>query len=124
MAFFLPTDNVQIWGGIYACIIGVIVAVMQSGLTPVNRLLGFLLETYYWRATVYIAFSIGCFFHIVLIVGGVVLDLLAVAYIVVAYFFKERDYFDAASIAKEEQKQQARERLQQQTQPHTSADFN
>ncbi len=69
---------------------------MQSGLTFVNRILGFLLEVFYWRALVYIALSIGCYFTPVLIVGGILLDLLAIAYIVVAYFFKEREYYDVS----------------------------
>lgn len=75
-----------------------IVLIMQSGLTFVNRILGFLLEVFYWRALAYIALSIGCFFTPVLIVGGILLDLLAIAYIAVAYFFKEREYYDVSSL--------------------------
>lgn len=116
MSFFLPVGNPLIWGGIYGCIAGVVVLIMQSGLTFVNRLLGFLLEVFYWRALCYIALSIGCYFALpVLVVGGVLLDLLAVAYIAVAYFFKEREYYDAATIAREEERARQKQRLDAET---------
>lgn len=115
LSFFLPSDNPLLWAGIYGVIVALIVATFQSGIALVNRLLGFLLEVYYWRALVYVALSIGCYFAPILIVAGICLDLLAVAYIVVAYFFKERDLYDPASIAREEQKARDRERLQQNT---------
>ncbi len=105
----------QIWAGIYGCIVALLVAIMQSGLTFVNRILGFLLEVFYWRALVYIALSIGCYFAPLLIVGGVLLDLLAIAYIAVAYFFKEREYYDAATIAREEEQARQRQKLDQDT---------
>lgn len=117
LAFFVPVGNVLIWGGIYGCIVGVIVAIMQSGLNFVNRIFGFLLETYYWRALIYIALSIACFFHVVLIAAGILLDLLAIAYIVVAYFFKEREYFDKATIAQEEERQRQKQALDASTRP-------
>ncbi len=90
LSFFLPSNNVLIWGGIYGAIAAVIVAIMQSNLTIVNRLMGFLLEVFYWRTVIYIVLSIPCFFHVVLIVGGIALDLLAIAYFVAACFFKVR----------------------------------
>jgi hypothetical protein len=126
LSFFLPTDNPVLWGGIYGCIAAVVVLIMQSGFTFVNRILGFLLEVkttflvsvllkkkqvFYWRALIYIALSIGCYFTPVLIVGGILLDLLAIAYIVIAYFFKEREYYDAATIAREQERAQAKQRL-------------
>ena len=117
LSFFLPTADPLIWAGIYGCVVGLVVAVFQSGLEIVNRLLGFLLEVYYWRAAVFIALSIGCYFAPILIVAGVCLDLLALAYLVVAFIFRERDYFDEATIAREEQRAQARVTLDRNTAP-------
>lgn len=88
LSFFLPSNNVLIWGGIYGAIAAVIVGVMQSNLSFVNRIMGFLLEVFYWRCIIFIVLSIPCFFHVVLIVGGIALDLLAIAYFVAACFFK------------------------------------
>ncbi len=65
----------------------------------------------------YVALSIGCYFAPVLIVGGILLDLLAIAYIAVAYFFKEREYYDAATIAREEERAAQKVRLDQTTRP-------
>lgn len=87
----------------------------QSNLTIVNRLLGFLLEVFYWRCIIFIVLSITCYFHTVLIVGGILLDLLAVAYFVIACVFKEREYYDAATIAQEEQKAKARAQMEENT---------
>ena len=90
LSFFVPRNEEErlLWAGIYGVIAGALVAVFQSGIPLVNRLLGFLLEVYYWRALAYVALSIGCYFAPVLIAAGVLLDLLAVAYVLVAYVFK------------------------------------
>jgi hypothetical protein len=116
LSFFVPTDNPLIWAGIYGCIVAVVVATFQSGISFINRLMGFLLEVYYWRALVYVALSIGCYFAPILIVAGILLDLLAIAYVVIAYVFHERDFFDAASIQKEQDRQEAKKKLDQDTQ--------
>lgn len=57
------------------------------------KIFGFLLEVYYWRVAIYICLSIPCYFHTVLIVGGILLDLLAIAYFVAACFMRVRMVF-------------------------------
>ena len=104
LALFLPAGFVQIWSGIFCIIAAVIVGIFQSGIPFVNRLLGFILEVFYWRALIYIGLSIPTFFNNVTIAGGVCLILLGLAYGIAAFFFKEREYLDKATVAQKQEK--------------------
>eukprot|EP01091_Cochliopodium_minus_P010668 TRINITY_DN2878_c0_g1_i1.p1 TRINITY_DN2878_c0_g1~~TRINITY_DN2878_c0_g1_i1.p1 ORF type:complete len:180 (-),score=35.98 TRINITY_DN2878_c0_g1_i1:10-549(-) len=90
LSFIFPKNDRKIWLGVYLLIVAGLIFVMEYRFKWLIKKLDIFLQIFWFRAGLYGAFSIPCFFSKITIVVGVLLILFAIGYCVAA-FFKEND---------------------------------